>query len=193
MPMPEKCYIEALLPLVIGEARKWRVIDRRDAIDFKWSVEPIVVASADTRNCRRPSLTIRSLRSLSLSLSSLAATSWPRLHLHSAGIQLGREGETLAGVQGITHRLTGPPQAHRPRHVSLLPSLHQRALKRIHTHSSAKSGNYSNNSIDMTAGCLLALLLFSAPADDLLAGESSPPSVTDERRERQRQVKRRNI
>lgn len=53
--MPEKCYIEALLPLVIGEARKWRVIDRRDAIDFKWSVEPIVVASADTRNCRRPS------------------------------------------------------------------------------------------------------------------------------------------
>ena len=43
VPMPEKCYIEALFPLVIEEARKWQVIDRRDAIDFKWSVEPIVV------------------------------------------------------------------------------------------------------------------------------------------------------
>lgn len=43
LPMPEKCYIEALFSLVIEEARKWQVIDRRDAIDFKWSVEPIVV------------------------------------------------------------------------------------------------------------------------------------------------------
>jgi hypothetical protein len=85
VPMPEKCYIEALLPLVIGEARKWRVIDRRDAIDFKWSVEPIVVASADTRNCRRPSLTIRSLRSLSLSLlpsCNVLAASTPTLSGH---------------------------------------------------------------------------------------------------------------
>lgn len=160
MPMPEKCYIEALLPLVIGEARKWRVIDRRDAIDFKWSVEPIVVASADTRNCRRPSLTICSLSLSPFSLSLLPATSWPRLHLHSAGIQLGREGETLAGVQGITHRLTGPPQAHRPRHVSLLPSLHQRALKRIHT--ALQSLATIAITVDMAAGCLLALLLFSA-------------------------------
>jgi len=105
--MPEKCYIEALLPLVIDEARKWRVIDRRDAIDFKWSVEPIVVPSADTRNCRRPSLTICSL---SFSLSSLQ-----RLGVYTytqrASNSVVKEGETLAGVQGITHRLTGAPSS----------------------------------------------------------------------------------